>query len=389
MAAADVLFVIGSLTIGGTEKQLAMLTKGLKARGWQVAIFAFDASGVLAGELQRAGIRIVDGGYRSSQSRFRKIATLLACQLSLTTLLRRERPRVVHGFLPPATFVSALAARLARTQVSIISKRAMGTHQERIPVLKWLDRTANRMAGIVTANSVAVAEDTAARDGYPLADIIVIPNGLDFTAIDRAAPQRDEMRRKLGIAQDEIAITMVANLIPYKGHADLIRAFALLAPDRRAKLFLIGRDDGIGASLTELAANLGIGDRMFALGQRDDVASLLSAMDIGVMTSDQEGLSNAVLEKLGSGLPVVATSAGGNREALEGMPGCVLVRLHDPDDLARGLSAVIANMAFDNRGVELRRLARERYSVDGMVEAHEQLYERLYHDAIGAAPAGR
>jgi glycosyltransferase involved in cell wall biosynthesis len=92
-----------------------------------------------------------------------------------------------------------------------------------------------------------------------------------------------------------------------------------------------------------------------------------------------------VLEKLGSGLPVVATSAGGNREALEGMPGCVLVRLHDPDDLARGLSTVIADAASGNRGAELRRLARERYSVDGMVEAHE----RLYYDAIGAMPAGR
>jgi glycosyltransferase involved in cell wall biosynthesis len=389
MAAADVLFVIGSLAIGGTEKQLAMLTKGLKARGWQVTVFAFDASGVLAGELQQAGIRIIDGGYRSSLSRVGKIAALLSCQLKLTTLLRRERPRVVHGFLPPATFVGALAARLARIPVSIISKRAMGTHQERIPVLKWLDRAANGMADVVTANATAVAEDTAARDGYPLADIIVIPNGLDFTAIDRAIPQRDETRDKLGLAKDEIAITMVANLIPYKGHADLIRAFALLTPSHRAKLFLIGRDDGIGASLAELAASLGVAGRIVALGQRDDVPSLLSAMDIGVMTSDQEGLSNAVLEKLGSGLPVVATSAGGNREALEGMPGCVLVRLHDPDDLARGLSAVIANMTVDKRGAELRRLARERYSVEGMVEAHERLYKRLYHDAVGAAPAGR
>lgn len=385
MAAADVLFVIGSLTIGGTEKQLAMLTKGLKARGWQVTIFAFDASGILAGELRQAGIRIIDGGYRSSLSRVGKIANLLSCQFKLTTLLRRERPRIVHGFLPPATFVSALAARLARTQVSIISKRAMGTHQERIPILKWLDRAANAMADIVTANSAAVAEDTATRDGYPLADIIVIPNGLDFTAIDRAVAQRDEMRAKLGIARDEIAIAMVANLIPYKGHADLIRAFALLAPSHRAKLFLIGRDDGIGASLSGLAANLGIAGRVVGLGQRDDVPLLLSAMDIGVMTSDQEGLSNSVLEKLGSGLPVVATSAGGNREALEGMPGCVLVRLHDPDDLARGLSSVIADAASGNRGAELRRLARERYSVGGMVEGHE----RLYCNAIVAMPAGR
>src|SRR5690348_8252899 len=240
-----VLFVIGSLTIGGTEKQLAMLAKGLMARGWPVAIFAFDGGGILVDEFERAGTRVIDGGYRSSFSRLRKIATLLVCEFKLIALLRRERPRVVHGFLPPATFVSSLAGRLARTPVNIISKRAMGTHQERIPVLKWLDRAANRMAGIVTTNSAAVAEDTAARDGYPLVDIVVIPNGLDFSAIDRAATLREETRSKLGIAGDEIAIVMVANLIPYKGHADLIRAFAQVACDHRLKLFLAGRDDGI------------------------------------------------------------------------------------------------------------------------------------------------
>jgi glycosyltransferase involved in cell wall biosynthesis len=378
-----VLFVIGSLTIGGTEKQLAMLTKGLKARDWPVAIFAFDASGVLVDGLQQAGIRIIDGGYRSSFSRFRKIATLLFCQIRVAALLRRERPRVVHGFLPPGTFVSSLAGRLARTPVNIISKRAMGTHQERIPVLKWLDRAANQMADIVTANSAAVAEDTAARDGYPLADIVVIPNGLDFDAIDRAASLREEVRSKLGIGKDEIAIVMVANLIPYKGHADLIRAFALLAPDHRAKLFLAGRDDGIGSSLMELAANLGVADRIVALGQCGDVPSVLSAMDIGVMASDQEGLSNALLEKLASGLPVVATSAGGNREALLGMPGCVLVRPHDPDDLARGMSSVVGLLASENRRDERRELARARYAVDRMVES----YEWLYRGGINAASA--
>src|SRR5262245_12474995 len=193
----DVLFVIGALPIGGTEKQLAMLTKGLKARGWPVAVFAFDGSGVLAGELAREGIRIVDCGYRSSFSLFRKIVMLVSCQAKLTILLWRERPRVVHGFLPLVTFVSSLAGRLALTPVNIISKRAMGTHQERVPPLKWLDCAANRMADVVTANSAAVAEDTARRDAYPLADIVVIPNGLDFTAIDAAAAQREEMRTKL------------------------------------------------------------------------------------------------------------------------------------------------------------------------------------------------
>jgi glycosyltransferase involved in cell wall biosynthesis len=381
---ADIVFVIGSLTIGGTEKQLVMLAKGLKARGWSVAVFAFDGSGVMADRLAQEGIRLVDGGYRSSLSRFHKTVMLLFCLLKLTGLLRREHPRIVQGFLPGVTFVSALSARLARTPVNIISKRALATHQDRSSILKWLDRAANRMADVITANAATVAEDTAARDGYPQARIVVIPNGMEFAEIDRAASLRQVTRGKLGLKEDEIAIIMVANLLPYKRHAVLIRAFAKLAPHHSGKLFLAGRDDGAGASLVELAAKLGVANRTFVLGQCDWIPSLLSAMDVGVMASPQEGMSNAVMEKLASGLPMVAAGAGGNLDVLKGMPGCVLVRPDDPEDMSRGIEEVIAALSTGNKNGELRRVARLRFSVDGMVESHEL----LYRGAIAARSAG-
>lgn len=370
---SGVLLAVGSLTIGGTEKQLLMLAKGLMSRGWPVATFALDASGILADEIKAAGISVFDGGYRSSFSKPRKIAALLLCQLKLVALLVRNRPLVVQGFLPIVTFITALAGFLTRVPVNVISKRAIGTHQDRIPVLKWLDRAANRLAHVITANSVAVAEDTAARDKYPRAKILVISNGLDFVPVDQALARREEARSSLGIAKDEIAMVSVANLIPYKGHADLIRACAQVAHPR-LRLFLVGRDDGIGPGLKELARSLGIADSIVLLGQRSDVPFVLAAMDVGVMASDQEGLSNAVLEKLAIGLPVVATSAGGNREALEDMPGCVLVRPYDPADLARGISSVIELHSSESSREVRRRLARERYSVDKMVDAHERLY---------------
>jgi glycosyltransferase involved in cell wall biosynthesis len=370
---SSVLLAVGSLTIGGTEKQLLMLAKGLKDRGWSVAIFALDASGILANEFKAADICVLDGGYRSSFSRPRKIATLLFCQIKLVAILVRNRPQVVQGFLPIVTFITSLAGFLTRVPLNVISKRALGTHQDRIPLLKWLDRAANGLADVITANSAAVADDTAGRDKYPRAKILVIPNGLDFAAINRSLALRERARNSLGIAADEIALVTVANLIPYKGHADLIRAFARVAHPR-LKLFLAGRDDGIGPTLGELAQSLGVSDRIVRLGQRSDVPFVLAAMDVGVMASDQEGLSNAVLEKLAIGLPVVATSAGGNREALEGMPGCILVRPHDPADLARGISSVIhLHSSGDERDLR-RKLARERYSVEKMIDAHERLY---------------
>lgn len=369
-----VLFVLGSLTVGGTEKQVATLAKGLKARGRPVDIFVLEKSGALVARIEQAGIGVIDGGYRSSFSAPRKLIALMLCEVRLFWFLLRHRPDVVHGFLPPVIFFSALTARLTFIRFNVISKRALGTHQDRIPLLKWMDRRANALAHIVTANSLAVARDTEARDGYAASRIVVIPNGLELASIDEARFTREQARRELGLSKDDIAIVMVANIIAYKGHDDLIQAFSRITSKPQLKMFFIGRDDGVGPSLMTLANKLGVANRIITLGQRDDVPYLLSAMDIGVMASNQEGLSNAVLEKLASGLPVVATDIGGNAEALEGMPGCVLVRAHDPDDLAKGISNVIQHLALDSGREVRQRLSRDRYSVDSMVDAYEQLY---------------
>ncbi len=85
------------------------------------------------------------------------------------------------------------------------------------------------------------------------------------------------------------------------------------------------------------------------MGQRNDVPMLFSAMDLGVMSSHEEGFSNALLEKLAVGLPVVATDVGGNPEALQDMPDCVLVSSQDADDLARGLAEAIRRLGAANQ----------------------------------------
>ena len=125
------------------------------------------------------------------------------------------------------------------------------------------------------------------------------------------------------------------------------------------------------------ADRLGAASRITLMGLRSDVPRLLSAMDLGVMSSHEEGFSNALLEKLAAGLPVVATNVGGNAEAVEGMPGCILVRANDADDLARGLAEAVGGLGGDDQNRKIRQnLVRERYSVDAMVDAYERLYLR-------------
>lgn len=371
-----ILFTVGSFTVGGTESQLVMLASGLIARGWTVSVLALEKSGPLIEKFERMGATVLDGGYRAASAPGLKVLLLGLCELRLFGHAVAIRPDVMHGFLPLTNFMSAIAGRLAFVPLVITSRRGLGMHQDRHPNLKWLDRIANALSHIVTANSQAVARDTQARDGYDISRIVVISNGLDFTPIDAAGCRREEMRRALGLTHADVAIVMVANLIPYKGHAELIEAFARnAADDPRLKLFLIGEDRGIADDLIGTARRLGLAGRINLMGQRRDVPVLLSAMDVGVLASHEEGFSNALLEKLAAGLPVVATDVGGNPEALAGMPDCVLVRPRDPDDLARGLAAVIGALGADGPNREIRRgQVRERYSVEAMLDAYERLY---------------
>jgi glycosyltransferase involved in cell wall biosynthesis len=372
-----ILFVVGSLTVGGSESQLAMLAQRLKIRGWTIDVFPLEKSGALVERLERAGIHVIDGGYNATRrTKIGRLASLVGCEARLVWRVLQSRPDVVHGFLPLTNFMCALAGRVTFAPLVITSKRALGRHQDRHPAWRWMDRVANAWSHVITANSRAVASDTQARDGYDLLRIAVIPNGLDFNRLDEARDHRDETRNKLALSGADIAIAMVANLIPYKGHRELIEAFArVAADDPRLKLFLIGQDRGIEQDLIGDARRLGVADRVNLMGQRNDVPTLLTAMDLGVMSSHEEGFSNALLEKLAAGLPVVATNVGGNPEALEGMPDCILVEPQDADDLARGLAEAIGNLGADDRNRKIRKSrVRERYSVDAMVDAYERLY---------------
>src|SRR4051812_16608522 len=270
-----ILFVIWSLMTGGTESQLAMLATGLKARGWKVDIFTLERTGKLLGGVRAAGIEVIDGGYRSTGGKIEKLITLAKAQLKLMWWNVRRRPSIVHAFLPVPNFLGAVVGRLFLVPLVITSKRAMGTHQERISIMKKIDRAANALSHVITANSHAVAEDTSRRDGCNVAQITVISNGFDFSPFE-ANYDRDQIRASLGLSTTDIAIVMVANLYPYKGHADLIEAFSLVASNRHLKLFFIGKDHGIAASLNVLADSLSVADRLHMLGLRDDVPSLLS-----------------------------------------------------------------------------------------------------------------
>lgn len=371
-----VLFVIGSLRVGGAESQLVMLVRGLVEQGVECRVFSMEGNGPLSRELNAVGVTVVDGGYRSGPGRIWLLRQLSGVLFRLYREAGREPWDVLHAYLPMANFIGTLTGRTRRIACVLTSKRALGTHRQRSRLWHLFDFVSNRWCHRVVVNSNGVREDALAEPGIRGDRITLIYNGIDSGRFQRALPERTAVRASLGLAGDEVAIVMVANLIPYKGHGDALEALARLPADgRRPRLLLVGDDRGMRDALEQQARRLGLRDQLLWLGRREDVPSLLAAADIGLIASHEEGFCNALLEMMAAGLPVVATRVGGNAEALgEGRFG-LLVDARSPQQMAAALGALLQD---PERGRDLgRRAAREvaeRYSVEAMVQGFLALY---------------
>ncbi|MBC8791935.1 MAG: hypothetical protein C6Y20_10030 [Tagaea sp. CACIAM 22H2] len=218
----------------------------------------------------------------------------------------------------------------------------------------------------VLGNSAAVTAQLI-EEGAPRDRVHLIRNGIDLA---RFANPRPVPR-----SADKVVIACVANLIPYKGHVDLIDALARMPREPAWELWCAGRDDGIGATLQARAQAAGIGDRVKLLGARSDVPDLLATADLAVLASHEEGFPNAVLEAMAAGRAVVGTRTGGIPEAIDDGKTGLIVPPHDPAALGAALARLIADVALRT---SMGEAGRARVEADFSVESCAAAYSRFY-----------
>jgi len=371
----DILFVIGSLEIGGTEKQMYALAGSLKALGFSCSIFALQADGPLRRRFERRDIPVYGGGLKKGDLR-KSPWKIVWSEWKLLRLIRKKRPAIVHAFLPLVTFMAALAGNIVRVPMVITSRRALGTHQDRYWILKPLDHIANRLSHRVIVNSKAVWKDIVERDHIDESKLFLIYNGVDSAPFKRALRNREEIRQEMGIDPNEKVIIIIANLIQYKGHSDFIRAASRIVKEFPAARFLIvGEDRGTKDDLESDILELGFSTQVKFLGQRKDIPRLMTSSDLSVLPSHEEGFSNVILESMAAGLPVVATRVGGNSEAVvNGVTGW-LVPPHCPDALYTKILDLLKDpVRAKEWGMRGRERIERMFTIQKMVESHLKLY---------------
>jgi glycosyltransferase involved in cell wall biosynthesis len=372
-----VLYVVGNFVAGGAERHLLELWSRIDRGAFEVEIACFRREGQFLAEVEALGWPVRDLGVGPrlyGPSGWRGLARLLGHA-------RRFRPHVIHGYLFGPNLLAAIAGRMAGVPVVAVAKRNVDAYES--PRQIAVQRLAHRLATHVTAVSETVA-DTAAALGVPRARITVIPNGVDASRF--AAPGAD--RAELGGAPGTPLIGSVGCLAARKDYGTLLEALALLG--RRGHAFtcaLIG-DGPDRAALEAQARALGLGSRVTFLGERPDVARLLPAIDVFVLSSREEGIPNALLEAMAAGRPSVATAVGGTPEVLEDGATGWLVPPASPALLAEALGEALERPAESaRRGAAARRAVLERMGIGVMVRRHEDFYRGALHGASAGREA--
>lgn len=359
----------------GAEVQVATVSRYLAQQpNVQLSMVLFN-DGELARRLRRLGlsVTVIDEGCHGAG----------AILVRLIRHLREHPADVVHTHRYKDTILGACAARAAgvpcvfRT-VHGWSEALSGWEGVKLSVYDSLGRLTLRW---LADRIIAVSTQTARRleeSGCDPATVVSLPNGIDLHQV-RPARSRDEIRRALGLEPGAPVIGTVGRLAPVKGQTCLLEAARMLLDWQPAARFLIVGDGPQRDHLIGIATRLGIESACCFTGARTDIYDLMSAMDVFVLPSLDEGLPMALLEAMAIGTPVVATSVGGVPDVVADRHTGLLVEPKDGRALARACVELVTDPAWARM---LAARARQRVEREFSSERHGRALLTLYRRAL-------
>lgn len=358
-----VCYVIGQLNRAGAEKQLYYLVKGLDRSMFSPAVVSLSRGGYWGEALRSLGIQVVEIE-RKRRGEIRRLS-------GLTGFFRSMRPHIVHSFLFSANTYGRMAAVLAGVPVVITSERNLPRVGKDKTVFKMItDKVFAPLSDAIVCNSRSAEECLRERYLYDPGRLFTVHNGIEAAEY----PLKD--RRYVDAAGD-IVVGTIGNLYPKKNHRLFLEMAEMVTVQCRDKnvRFLIAGDGPLRKELQSHAVRLGIRGKVEFTGAIDDICRILGAMDVFVLTSSYEGLSNAIMEAMASGLPVVATDVGGNRELIVDGETGFLAPEGDGAALADRVLALAGDRNLMARmGEKGRQRMLNEFPVKKMVSETEKIY---------------
>lgn len=374
MEKTKIIYVIGSLDIGGGEGQLVETVVRLNRDKFEPVIYCITHKGVLASLVEGEGIRVETVGSRAKTKYGRYNPLLIYFTIKylwrLYRMIQSDKPDIVQGCLFHGYIAGTLTSKLAGVPIILSNRWSLGIFKEKKWHYLFLERISNRFNRLLITNSQAVREDVIRQEKVDPEKVIVIYNGVDT---DKFRPNLIDplaKKKELSLPPEDKVVGVIANLHHYKGHTYFLKAASLVKEKFPQVKFLLLGDGPERENLKGQAQSLSLEKDVLFLGVREDVAEILSIMDISVLPSFEEGFSNTILESMAAGIPMVATSVGGNPEAvLDGVTGFLvpprdekalaqaLLKLLEDDDLRKSMAKSSRERAVENFG--MKRLIEE------------------------------
>lgn len=374
-----IAYVINEMVVGGSQTHLRQVLRLIDRERFEPILVCLSGRGALLEDVRALGVPLFAPAAQLGFQGMHLVRRIMAT----ARVFRDQRPVIVHNYLLRANLVGSVAARMARVPVVLCSTR--GCHLLSGGQL-LAAKIGNALADKVMVNAVAVREFVHEHEGCPREKMFVIPSGIDTERFSPLPPE--DYKQRLGIAPDRIVLGTVTRQRIRKGVEEFVRAIAAVAQyEPRVHGLIVGEVQEQG-EFRSIVQDAGVADRLTLAGRRQDMPQVYAAMDVYVLSSHDEGMSNALLEALAMEKPVVATDVGGTGEVIESGKTGLLVPPKDWQALARALGSVLQQReSWKELGKAGRKTVVERFSAHSMVRAMERVYVELAESRdVRAAP---
>ena len=364
------------LSSGGVEQRVARVIAGLDRS-------EFEITWIGLGEKNDALIARAGHGIEvHSAPKAKEHGIDYGLILRIARILRKRKIELAHVHNWSTSLYAIAAAHLAGVERVIFGVGGRETAEGATPRQRAVMRVLAPYVDRFTTVCDFLAKEMAEEWGVERSKVDVIRTGIDLDRFARAA-SREQARKRLEVPEDAIVFGALTVLRPVKRVEDLIAAAGRAAQeDPRIHVALIGNIFADSAdTIRGWAERAGLGDRIRIPGRVEDPENLLRGFDVYVNCSVFEGSSNAIMEAMASGLPIVATRVGGTPELVSESDDAVLVEPRNVDQLAAAFSRLAADRELRARlGAHGERAAKERFGMDRMVASYAELYRRTQRE---------
>ncbi len=359
-----VLHVVTSLEPGGMENGVVNMARALEPRGIEMHVACLEREGAFAERMPAPGrVQVMgkSGGF-SRKAAFR-----------LARVISEKRPHIVHSHNLGPLIYSGLATAFGLRSALVHGEHSQLTkeelHPRRLRQRRWLYRACR----VVHSVSQGIHDELLGL-GFPPERLKMLANGVDTGRFQSG--DRDSARAALGLPRDAAVLGIVGRFGPYKRHDVLIESFEKLAI-RNVHLLIVGGGGSEESRIAERARRSLCSDRIHLTGFRSDPEACYQALDLLVVPSINEGMSNAALEAMACGVPVLANTGCGHEQIIDhGINGRIA-----PIDTSERLAAELISLLAEpsllvESGRHARQTVEKRFSIAAMADAYERLYRQ-------------